>query len=191
MSEEERRSTVCRAAMELIAERGLEKATMRAIGELAGMSAGHVLYYFGSRDNILVETLSWSEAELTERRRAALAKIKDPRKKLRKLADLFLPDERRDPRWALWMEVTRLAPDDPDTLKTIDALEREWVDDLATIIRDGTASGVFSTDDVDGAVERIALLWEGLATQVYSGSPTYPRARATRIALDAATRELA
>ncbi|MEX0991025.1 MAG: TetR/AcrR family transcriptional regulator [Actinomycetota bacterium] len=190
MPEEERRAAVCRAAMELIAERGLEETTLRAIGELAGMSAGHVLYYFGSRDGILVETLAWSEAELTERRRATLAKIKDPWKKLRKLADLFLPDERRDPRWALWMEVTRLAPDDPDTLKAIDALEQEWVDDLADIIRYGTASGIFSTDDADGAVERISLLWEGLATQVYSGSPSYPRSNALRIALDATDREL-
>ncbi len=190
MAEGDRRAAVCRAARELIAERGLEDTTTRAIGERAGMSAGHVLYYFGSRDNILVETLAWSETELTQGRRATLARIGDPRKQLRTLADLFLPDGRRDPRWALWMEVTRLAPDDPDTLETIDALEREWIDDLAAIIREGSASGAFRAEDEGTAVDRIALLWEGLATHVYSGSPSYPRPRALRIALDAADREL-
>ncbi|MEV8022452.1 TetR family transcriptional regulator C-terminal domain-containing protein [Streptomyces sp. NPDC086554] len=36
-------------------------------------SVGHILYYFGSKDRLLLEALRWSEAALAEERRALLA----------------------------------------------------------------------------------------------------------------------
>jgi hypothetical protein len=39
------------------------------------MSTGQVMYYFTSKEHILLETLAWQEHQDTEVRRAALAKI--------------------------------------------------------------------------------------------------------------------
>ncbi|MGB8944903.1 MAG: helix-turn-helix domain-containing protein, partial [Streptomyces sp.] len=48
--------------MEMIAERGLEKLTMAALGREVGMSSGHLLYYFRTKDELLLRTLEWSES---------------------------------------------------------------------------------------------------------------------------------
>jgi AcrR family transcriptional regulator len=42
-----------RAALELIAERGIERTTLRAIGERAGTSRGLANYHFGSKEELL------------------------------------------------------------------------------------------------------------------------------------------
>ncbi|MFD0359689.1 TetR/AcrR family transcriptional regulator, partial [Streptomyces sp. NPDC127110] len=58
------REDVLAAAMATIAERGLEGLTMAGLGRQVGMSSGHLLYYFGSKDELLLQTLEWSEAAL-------------------------------------------------------------------------------------------------------------------------------
>ncbi|MFF1452363.1 helix-turn-helix domain-containing protein, partial [Streptomyces sp. NPDC058274] len=58
------REDVLAAAMDMIAERGLEKLTMAALGREVGMSSGHLLYYFRSKDELLLRTLEWSEGRL-------------------------------------------------------------------------------------------------------------------------------
>jgi hypothetical protein len=50
--------------MEMIAERGLEKLTMAALGREVGMNCGHLLYSFHSQDELLLRTLKWSEGRL-------------------------------------------------------------------------------------------------------------------------------
>lgn len=42
-----------KAALELIGEKGLEKVTLRAVGERAGYSRGLVNYHFGSKEELL------------------------------------------------------------------------------------------------------------------------------------------
>ncbi|MEV4189102.1 TetR family transcriptional regulator, partial [Streptosporangium canum] len=73
------RAHVLRAALLAIDEVGPERLRVRDIAERAGMSSGHVMYYFGKRDRILVSTLLLSEDELAERRTAELATVADPR----------------------------------------------------------------------------------------------------------------
>lgn len=54
------REDVLATAMEMIAERGLEKLTMAALGLEVGMSSGHLLYYFHSKDELPLRT--WNRA---------------------------------------------------------------------------------------------------------------------------------
>ena len=68
------REEVFATARAAIAAHGLDRLTMAALGRELQMSAGHLLYYFGSKDQLLLETLRWSEVLLGERRRAALSR---------------------------------------------------------------------------------------------------------------------
>lgn len=47
--------------MTAIAEDGLAALTMSALAKRLGTSGGHILYYFGSKDRLLLEVLGWSE----------------------------------------------------------------------------------------------------------------------------------
>src|SRR4051812_12082929 len=93
------------AAMAAIADRGLAELTIAGLGREVGMSSGHVLYYFGSKDELLLQTLEWSEDQLGAERRALLSRPVPPRERLEAVVDLYLADGPRDPRWVLWSEV--------------------------------------------------------------------------------------
>lgn len=67
------RERMLEEAMTAIAEDGLAGLTMSALAKRLGTSGGHILYYFGSKDRLLLEVLGWSESALTEERRTLLA----------------------------------------------------------------------------------------------------------------------
>ncbi|CAM5697951.1 TetR family transcriptional regulator [Streptomyces californicus] len=55
------REDVLAAVMAAVAERGLDGLTMAGLGRAVGMSSGHLLYYFRTKDELLLRTLEWSE----------------------------------------------------------------------------------------------------------------------------------
>ena len=50
---EQTRTLILNAALDLLAERGYEKATMRAIAEKAGVSLGNAYHYFKSKEHLV------------------------------------------------------------------------------------------------------------------------------------------
>src|SRR6201984_489737 len=66
------RDRVLQASLELIAEVGIDRVRLAEIARRAGMSSGQVMYYFATKEHILLETLAWQEQQDTMRRAAAL-----------------------------------------------------------------------------------------------------------------------
>ena len=100
------------AALGVIADRGLAATRISDIAERAGMSPGHVMYYFRSKDLVLMEALRFVEDRMHEEVGAELAAIAPGPKRLRRLLELNMPDGPADPGWALWLEAWTLAPHD-------------------------------------------------------------------------------
>ena len=167
----DQRDRVLAAAVEAIAERGPDRVTVRDIASRAGISPSHVLYYFGRRDQILVETLRWSEEELTQRRRAKLGRLRSPVRALRLFVSLYLPVDAVDLRWNLWTQMTARPPTDPETLEMIGAMEQEWVDDLIELVRNGRQVSAFSVSDPETFALRARLLMDGVAGEILLGLP--------------------
>ncbi len=176
--------------MAAIAQRGLGGVRMSHIGELAGMSPGHVLYYFGSKERILVETLRWSEEQLAGRRARELMAIGRQADRLVRFVELYAPEGKGDPRWTLWLEVWARAHMHASVLQVQSELERAWADDLGAIVDLGVRTGEFDPVDQPAFVERFLALLDGLAVQVLIGSLNMPRSRSVRIGVAAAAREL-
>lgn len=124
-------------------ERPLADVQLQHIAERAGISAGHVLYHFGSRDRILVATLEWSESQIASRRAQELAELDDPVQRLRRWIVLFLPHTAGDPTWKLWLELWLRSSSDERLRKIPGALSDSWMDDLQRILDDGMATGSF------------------------------------------------
>lgn len=187
---EDPRQRVLHAAMLAISSRGLDRVRMLDIGELAGMSPGHVLYYFGTKEQILLDTLAWSEAELGERRRRAIASAKAPARKLVRFIEIYLPEGRADPRWSLWAEVWTRSQASDRILEAQGELERAWWDDLVKIVDLGVGTGRFAEVDPDEFSEWLLALLDGLAVQVLIGAPRMDRERALLVGLRAAGDDL-
>ncbi|MFG2576008.1 TetR/AcrR family transcriptional regulator [Streptomyces sp. NPDC048481] len=166
------REEVLAAAMGMIAERGLEKLTMAALGRRVGMSSGHLLYYFHSKDELLLRTLEWSEGRLGAERARLLARAAPARERLDAYVGLYVPDGPRDPHWTLWLEVwnrSQNAADDTDARDRQAAIEGAWHRDLVALLAEGTSRGEFRRVDPDRFAARLRALLDGFSIHVAVG----------------------
>jgi len=167
----DQRDRVLAAAVDAIAERGPHRVTVRDIASRAGISPSHVLYYFGKRENILMETLCWSESVLSTQRAGELASAESATQKLVRFIELYLPVDARDVRWNLWNQVIAAPPRTPPTDQLVAEMEQVWVDDLQHVLSEGTATGEFRSVDVPELALRARLLMDGVASEVILGLP--------------------
>ncbi|MFD9129083.1 TetR/AcrR family transcriptional regulator [Kitasatospora sp. NPDC059571] len=170
------REEVYATARAAIAENGLDKLTMAGLGKQLQMSAGHLLYYFGSKDQLLLETLRWSEDQLGERRRDVLARQDlSARQRLAAYAGLYLPEGPGDPRWILWVEVWGRSPASAEIRQGQLEIEAPWQAELVTLLQQGIAAGEFRTPAGPGAVHdrarQLRALLDGLAVPLAIGLP--------------------
>ncbi|MFF3616326.1 TetR/AcrR family transcriptional regulator [Streptomyces sp. NPDC002580] len=164
------REEVLAVAMEMIAERGLEKLTMAALGREVGMSSGHLLYYFRSKDELLLRTLEWSEGRLGAERGRLLAARGTARERLDAFVDLYVPDGHRDPHWTLWLEVwNRSQNADDEARERQVAIEGAWHRDLVALLAEGVSRGEFRALDPDRFGARLRALLDGFSIHVAIG----------------------
>ncbi|KUN81955.1 transcriptional regulator [Streptomyces bungoensis] len=164
------REEVLAAAMDMIAARGLEKLTMAGLGREVGMSSGHLLYYFHSKDELLLQTLEWSEGRLGTERGRLLTRPGTARERLAAYVDLYVPDGHRDPHWTLWLEVwNRSQNADDDARERQAAIEGAWHRDLVALIAEGVSRGEFRPVDADRFATRLRALLDGFSLHVAIG----------------------
>jgi AcrR family transcriptional regulator len=177
------RARIVAAALEVIRDQPVADVQLAAIAERAGMRPGHVLYYFDSRDDVLVETVKHAEARIGEEREAALAGVDDPLERLERYVVQYLPDDRHDPVWKLWFEGWLRSASHDAFAAVGQAIDARWRADLVAALRAAGATG-----DVDEYAMRLNVLLDGLALHVMSShlSPEH----AAAIAIDELRRDL-
>ena len=165
---------------------------MTDIAERAGMTPGHILYYFDRKDRILVEVLSWSEHDLAAKRRRALARGGSPRDRVRRFVDWYLPKGTADPRWNLWLQVGGRPPEDAETAALFEELLDLWRGDLVELAREGIGQGVFVEPEFGVAefARRGCWLLDGVSLSLLNGSPGLSRRDAVRIGTEELERRL-
>jgi AcrR family transcriptional regulator len=168
---------VLRAALEAFEDLGPDRVRVQDVAERAGMSSGHVMYYFGDRDRILMGTLLLSEESLAGRRDRAVAKAAGTADAIEKVTRLYLPTGPRDVRWALWAQAFARPPADVETRERL----RSWTDGWAECI----AGQLGGTPKDRVAATRYCLLMDGLALEVLLGAPGRSRGWAVGEALAA------
>lgn len=181
-----RRPQLLAAAAEVIAERGLAATRISDVAERAGTSSPAVLYWFGSKEELLAEALTWEEdrfyADLT-----------------RRLANGFSPPERLamlieassvGGGWILWMEFWSRALRDPDAAQTRAGLDRRWRAAIEEIVREGQRSGEFGDADPGDVAAILAALMDGLAVQISLDDPEMPPSRMSELARKVAEQQL-
>src|SRR5262249_17813219 len=131
------------AAIDLITEVGIDRVRLAEIARRAAMSSGQVMYYFSSKEQILLETLAWRENQETEERRATLPGVPAGGPRLERFVDLFLPTSLTDPVWIMWMEAWARAPHSKEVSDFLDKLMQPWRDDLAELVEQGISLDAF------------------------------------------------
>jgi len=185
------RDRVLQASADLITELGIDRVRLVEIARRAGMSSGQVMYYFTTKEHILLETLAWQEHKDAARRRAMLPAVAGAWRRLERYVDLYLPSGPADPAWILWTEAWARAPHDAQVSEFLDELSRPWREDLAEIVRRGIKQESFAPQVPPGdfAICFCALL-DGLAILHLHQKPDLPRDRLIDLAMSTARTQL-
>ena len=92
---EERRRALTRVLLDLVAERGIEGASIRALATAAGVSIGTVQHYFASKDDLLRHAYRQMAAEAGEHAERRAGAAATPADALREVLLELLPLDRR------------------------------------------------------------------------------------------------
>jgi AcrR family transcriptional regulator len=185
------RERILNAAVELITEAGIDQVRVAEIARRASMSSGQVMYYFTSKEHILLETLAWRDHQDLIRTRAALARVTGAWRQLERFIGLYLPAGPADPSWILWMEAWARAPHNRQVSQFLEDLLALWRDDLAAIVDRGVREGAFAAPAaVDDFTLRFAALLDGLAILRLRQMHQPSRKRLIELAMTTARAEL-
>jgi AcrR family transcriptional regulator len=185
------RDRVLKAALEMITEAGIDQVRVAEIARRANMSSGQVMYYFTSKEHILLETLAWRDHQDIRRTRAALAKVTGAWRQLERFIGLYLPASPADPTWILWMEAWARAPHNRQVSQFLEELLALWRDDLAAIVARGVQEGAFAPPAaIDDFTVRFTALLDGLAILRLRQMHQPSRKRLIELAMTTARAEL-
>ena len=162
------RARIVEAALAAIREQPVANVQLAAIAARAGLRPGHVLYYFASRDAVLVETVRVAEGRLADVRTAALARVSAPLERLDVYVEHYLPDDRHDPVWKLWLAAWLRSPAHADFAALGTAMDARWRADLVAALGDAVAAGAQLDDDLNAVATRMHVWLDGLALHVMS-----------------------
>src|SRR4029078_6058787 len=105
----DRHQEILEAAARVITDRGLAETRISDIAERCGASPCLILYYFESKDRLLVEALTYANDQFYLRLSRELRRIPSARKQLDRVIKLsapgLLPEYERLDAGALWIEI--------------------------------------------------------------------------------------
>jgi AcrR family transcriptional regulator len=186
---EARRIEMLRAAAELICERGFGDTRIADVAKRAGVSSALVIYYFGTRDRLLVDALRFSEESFYEAAEQMLAEVPSLRERLSLLIQWTCVPERAGEipgAWGLWFDLWAQAFRHDEIKAGRAELDARW----RTMIVDALDSSELSAKAKRMFALEFAALLDGLSIQVALEDPDVDSDLAYDIAMRFAEREL-
>ena len=184
----------CEAAAELISERGFGETRIADVAKRAGASSALVIYYFGTRDRLLVDALRYSEESFYETAAKMLAEVTGFRERISTIVEwCCVPqiDGEVNGAWGLWLDVWATAFRHDEVGEARVDQDRKWRDLVEGVLRDGQASGEVGADiDVPRFALTFTMLLDGIATQVALKDPDLNLDLAYDIAIEYAEEKL-
>jgi AcrR family transcriptional regulator len=181
-----RERQVLQAAVEVLSQQGHARLTLADVATRAGMSVGHVTYYFPSKTELLLAAIRHSEDAFQAEVDTALARVHDPWRRLECLVGSAAPTGQGDPGWVLWFHVWAQAATEPAVAELQTELADWWYTRLDRIVAEGMQSGAFGSPDPEQACTVLAGLVDGLSAHLTLGRGDLSRDRVIGLVMDTA-----
>jgi len=143
------------AAMRLIARKGLEGVTMRAVAAEAGLSYGSLFHYFDSKDDLLMHAVRYSTSAQTRRVNEYSSQYSGLKALEHLLCDDVIINESSRDAWMVWMTFLYKAAVHKPFAEMNTELIAGWLDRIAALLTEALASGEISSS-VDVKKEAMA-----------------------------------
>lgn len=189
---EGRRIEMLRAAAELICERGFGDTRIADVAKRAGVSSALVIYYFGTRDRLLVDALRYSEESFYEAAEKMLAEVKSLRERLSLLIRWTCVPEGNDEipgAWGLWFDLWAQAFRHDEIKAGRAELDSRWRNMIVDAVKSAETSEFDTKVNARMFALEFAALLDGLSIQVALDDPEVNSDLAYDIAMRFAERE--
>jgi AcrR family transcriptional regulator len=176
-----RRAELVDATWRVIAEEGVEAATVRRIAEAANCTTGRVTHYFANKGEVLRAALRQVHGATVERMLAHLGGD-DPVEVLRSVLLEVLPlDDTTRLEWQVWLAFFGLAAADPELRAEQGRRNGEWRAFLDQLVE--RAAPALPADRRSASVDVMVAAIDGLGAQAVLDPGRFPRRR-LRAAVD-------
>lgn len=182
-----RREQLLAAAAKVIGERGFAETRLADVAGKLGISPALVVYYFGTRDKLLIEALRYSEDCFYEAVSEHLRGLSSARERLDALVRVTCSPEPAlglPAGWVLWFDLWGQAARHPEAARDRAELDDRWRTVVAGIVREGQAAGEFGPVDADRFAQMFTALLDGLGVQVALEDATITSERALALAAE-------
>jgi len=192
---EARRIQMLRAAAELICERGFSDTRIADVAKRAGVSSALVIYYFGTRDRLLVDALRYSEESFYTAAQDMLAEVGSLRDRLSLLIRwTCVPEGDGDDEipgaWGLWFDLWAQAFRHDEVKAGRIEADARWRRMIVDALESAESAELKPTVDAKMFALEFAALLDGLSIQVALEDPEVDSELAYQIAMGFAEREL-
>lgn len=151
-----------RGAYAAMARVGTQQLSLRGIARELGVSPALLVYHFGSKDNLLIETMHWALAGTVRRIQRQIVGVDDPQEAMGVLMDaVFVSPQANRDYHLIYMDLVQYAVRHESFGALTDLLHRHINDSYALVIQQGVEAGVFEVDDVALAARQVRAIVEG------------------------------
>lgn len=179
-----REAMILQATIELVGEVGIADAHISDIAERAGMSPGHVLYYFPTKDSLLLGALVVIQQQLVSELEEEESEGTSPLESLRQFLVRSAPSGAGDTRYMLFLSMWERAARDDQVHELVTQILSIWVGVIERLLTAARDVGEIECDDITLEAHRLAALHDGLAIAVLSAAPFITQDRMLEILED-------
>jgi AcrR family transcriptional regulator len=162
----DRKIDLIRSAYRLFSEKGVHRVSLDEIAAGAGLSKGLVLYYFKTKENLVLATMRWALDLTAERVRQAMAKAATPNGKVLAMIDGIWSGAKTNRRfYLLYLDLAGHAAR-VQHFTELSAAFHSVVNALyAEVIVQGIAEGAFAVEDPEEGAAVLRAIIDGLFMQ--------------------------
>jgi AcrR family transcriptional regulator len=167
VDQDEKRTTIAKAAYDVIATHGIGKATMRAIAQQAECTTGMVVHYFKDKQDVLLHAHNHAAQDVRSRMREHERNYRGLALLLELLIEVLPTDARRKNNWKIWMSFWDTSVSGGRVSGEQSTRVSEWHRRLRRALSQAVEAGeIDPATNIADEVDLIASLVEGLAIQV-------------------------
>jgi AcrR family transcriptional regulator len=162
------------------------------VAERTGTSPALVIYYFKTRDQLLTETIRYSEDTWYAETLRRMEGIPTAAGRLAEAIAMICLPGNPEPRlyWLLWLDLWAFSPRSPGVAAVRQKSDERWREAIRSVVRAGQEVGEFAPVDADDFTITLAGLLDGLAVQIALEDPQVPPQRAYELAMRFAAGQL-
>lgn len=155
-----------RSTYRVLAEKGLKELSLQHVADQAGVSKGILLYYFGSKENLILAAMRWVLGRVAERIRTAVFEAESAEEKVTAMLDaIFIDPKANRDFYLVFLDLLSTAAR-LDRFDEISATFRTTVNAVyAHIIEHGIEQGTFTITNANEAAAVVRGIIDGLFLQ--------------------------